>query len=215
MLPCDSMWHSPSSDSDDDEYTKRTRLNFLVVKPVSNLSLPLQKTHALLENFSRDVKRAWSSLLNRNKPIPQFPQAEWLNLLSGNAIDLDHVFQHLHGLLSSSCSMDLPRKNSQDSRRLGYRMGYIGRSHSFPLFSCLCTGNQLQSYCKRIQRYFPSLPSQYHSRVINYDRAAVSKQPNVEMSNSPISLSSLTYKFSGSATRQSHLWFRATTSGQH
>lgn len=60
------------------------------------LSSSLRKTQSLLENFSQDVKRARSSLLNSNRPIPQFPQSEWLNLLSSNAIDLDHVFSNLY-----------------------------------------------------------------------------------------------------------------------
>jgi hypothetical protein len=64
------------------EYTKRTRLDFDALPwnefedssfdSSSSLSPSLQKTHALLENFSRDVKRARSSLLNCYKPIPQF-----------------------------------------------------------------------------------------------------------------------------------------------
>ena len=50
----------------------------------------------LLENFSRDIKRARSFLLNCNRSILQFPQSEWLSLLSGNTVDLVHVFSNIY-----------------------------------------------------------------------------------------------------------------------
>src|ERR1700678_667783 len=103
---------SSSADNKDDEYVKQTRLDFDTLpwneteSPnlgiSSSLSPALQKTQSLLENFSHDVKRARSSLLNCNKSIPQFPQAEWLNLLSENAVDLDHVFSNLYTVSHST-----------------------------------------------------------------------------------------------------------------
>ncbi|KAF8806860.1 hypothetical protein BYT27DRAFT_7256871 [Phlegmacium glaucopus] len=97
---------SPTSEDEDDEYARKTHLDFKalpwnVLKEADQgaatfLSPSLQKTQSLLENFSRDVKRARSSLLNCSKPIPQFPQVEWLNLLSRNAVDLDHVFSNIY-----------------------------------------------------------------------------------------------------------------------
>ena len=75
---------SLSSDDENDKYEKRTHLDFDLLPwnktedpghdTSLKLSLSLQKTHTLLENFSRDVKRAHSSLLNCNRSIPQFPQ---------------------------------------------------------------------------------------------------------------------------------------------
>lgn len=98
--------HSPLSEDGDDEYEKRTHLDFNLLPwkeleesdldSTLKLSPSLQKTHALLENFSRDIKRARSLLLNCDRSIPQFPQAEWLNLLGGNVVDLDHVFSNVY-----------------------------------------------------------------------------------------------------------------------
>jgi hypothetical protein len=100
------------SDDEGDEYARRTCLNFDTlpwneptdadIDTSAILSPALQKTHSLLENFSQDVKRARSSLLNCDRPIPQFPQAEWLNLLSGNAVDLDHVFSNIYTVSHNS-----------------------------------------------------------------------------------------------------------------
>jgi len=87
----------------------------------TSLAPSLQETRALLQNFSRDTKRARSSFLNCDRPIPQFPQTEWLNLLSGNSVDLNHVFSNIYTVshnsnkLSSlgsilSCSTDRPHQ---------------------------------------------------------------------------------------------------------
>ena len=182
---------SLSTDGPDDEYTRRTRLNFSALPwneeegagqdRSSTLSPALQKTQSLLENFSRDVKRARSSLLNCNKSIPQFPQTEWLNLLNGYAVDLDHVFSNIY---------TIPH-NTNDDVELGKNLEILQGS-SLPAktvkthgdwviaWDCLVDATlfvfkhrrrELLSYGKHIQRYFASLSPQYHNRVINYDRA--------------------------------------------
>jgi len=97
---------SPSTDGEGDKYTNRTRLDFKALpwngdpstqdRSFAQLFPSLQKTNTLLKNFSRDIKQSRSSLLNCNRSLPQFPQSEWLNLLSGNAIDLDHVFSNIY-----------------------------------------------------------------------------------------------------------------------
>jgi len=97
---------SPASDDGDTEYEKKTHHDYGSLPwnepedpsrfALENLSPSLQKTHALLENFSRDVKQVHSSLLNCNLPILQFLPMEWLNLLNGNTADLDHVFSNIY-----------------------------------------------------------------------------------------------------------------------
>ena len=182
---------SPVSGDEDDEYEKRTHLDFDSLpwnepedpdqRTSEGFSPALQKTRSLLENFSRDVKRARSSLLNCNRPVPQFPQAEWLNLLNGNAVDLDHVFSNIYTV----------SYNTRDVVELGKNVELLHGS-STPAktvkthgdwvitWDCLVDATlfvfkhrrqELQSYGKHIQRYFASLPSQLHTRVINYDRA--------------------------------------------
>jgi len=48
-------------------------------------------------------------LLNCNKALPQFPQYEWLNLLNGNAVDLNHVLSNIYTI----------SHNSKESIKLG------------------------------------------------------------------------------------------------
>jgi len=96
---------SPLSDDEEDKYEKELTLTTTCYHGMSQKTrtvnchhkypLLCKKKPTLLENFSWDVKRAQFSLLNCNRSILQFPQAKWLNLLSGNAIDLDHVFSNI------------------------------------------------------------------------------------------------------------------------
>ena len=182
---------SLSPDSEDDEYVRRTRLNFDALPwnetegpghdQSSALSPALQKTQSLLENFSRDVKRARSSLLNCNKPIPQFPQAEWLNLLSGYAVDLDHVFSNIYTISHTTNevvelgkSLELLHGSSTPAKTVKTHGDWVIAWDSLvdaTLFVFKHRRQELQSYGKHIQRYFASLSPQFHSRVINYDRA--------------------------------------------
>jgi hypothetical protein len=110
---------SPSDDSEDggDDYKRRVRLDYRALPwnepdtmtrtlASSELFPSLRKTQTLLENFSRDVKRARASLLNCSRAVPQ---SEWLNLLGRNAIDLDHVFSNWTSTTAVSYArMDLP-----------------------------------------------------------------------------------------------------------
>jgi len=112
--------HSPTAQpvDDNDQYTKQTRLNYEAlpwykvetdVDTTQMLSPSLQKTNSLLKNFSWDVKCARASLLNCNRALPQFPQSEWLSILNGNAIDLDHVLSNIY----------MTFQNKQESIKLG------------------------------------------------------------------------------------------------
>ncbi|KAF8802661.1 hypothetical protein BYT27DRAFT_7244561 [Phlegmacium glaucopus] len=187
---------SPESTDEDDEYARRIRLDFKSLpwnvskgadrNAASFLSPSLQKTQSLLENFSRDV----------NQPIPQFPQAEWLNLLGGNAIDLDHVFSNIYTVsyktkdtIELGKNVELLHDTSAPAKTV--------RTHGDWVIAWDCMVDavlfvfghrrqELQLYGKHIQRYFASLPSQLHSRVINYDRAVrlrAAQRRDLELSN--------------------------------
>jgi hypothetical protein len=195
---------SPQS-GDEEEYSKRIRLDYdslpwnepedFDLGP-SSLSPALQKTHTLLENFSRDAKRARSSLLNCNRPIPQFPPSEWLNLLSGNAVDLDHVFSNIYTVSHSTGevvelgkSLELLHGSSVPAKTVKTHGDWViawDYLVDATLFVFKHRKSELQAYGKHVQRYFASLPSQMHGRVINYDRAArirAAQRRDIELSS--------------------------------
>ena len=72
-----------------------------------------------------------------------------------------------------NCSMD--RRHQPKPSKLTGIGSSLGTVWLKPHSSCLNIKHrksELLSYGKHIQRYFASLPPQFHSRVINYDRAA-------------------------------------------
>ncbi|KAF8811693.1 hypothetical protein BYT27DRAFT_7088932 [Phlegmacium glaucopus] len=196
---------SPTSDDEDNEYAKKTRLDFKslpwnVFKETDQgtvvLSPSLQKTQSLLENFSCNIKQAQSSLLNCNRPIPQFPQAEWLNLLSGNAIDLNHVFSNIYttsyktkDTIELGRNVELLHGSSTSAKTVKTHGDWVIAWDCMAdavLFVFRHRKQEMQLYSKHIQRYFASLPSQFHNRVINYDRAVrlrTAQRRDLELSN--------------------------------
>ena len=87
---------APSSESDDDDSARHKisirDLPWVTRNKTSPSYLPpsLAATQSILENISQDFKTAKASLLN-SPTLPQFPKSEWVSLLSGHAVNLNHV----------------------------------------------------------------------------------------------------------------------------
>ena len=180
--------HSPSSDDEDDEYEKRTHLDYDSLpwnEPEESghlasevLSPSLQKTHSLLENFSRDIKQACSSLLNCSLPVLQIPPAEWLNLLNGNTIDLDHVFSNIYtvsydtrDVVELSRNVELLHRSSTLAKTVKTHGDWVIAWDCLVdaiLFVFKHRKQELQAYSKHIQRYFASVTgvTSLHSRSV-------------------------------------------------
>jgi hypothetical protein len=94
--------HQIDADTDEeDPNTPRKRVDVTLLlwvvseeKDPVNLSESLKLTRTMLENYSRDLPYARNSLLNSFR-CPQFPFSEWKNVLSGEAVNLDHVLSGL------------------------------------------------------------------------------------------------------------------------
>lgn len=143
------------------------------------LSPSLRQTQIALENFSRDIKMAKTSLLNSPR-LPQFPDSEWSSLLSGRAVDLDHV---LAGQYSIS-------HDERRTERIGQLEFVVGTSkaarsvdtHGKWLIAWEPTveattyifphrASELRDYGKHVTQLFASFPESLHLRIIQYDRA--------------------------------------------
>jgi hypothetical protein len=147
---------------------------------VSSLPFTLQQTLTLLENYARDPKAAKTSIVNSPK-CPQFPDSEWNNLVTGRAVNLDHV---LSGLFTIA---DTPKRTEQ--------VGDIEISFASPsaakavkthgewltawtpmvtatVFAFPHRETELNKYGQHISQLFAALPVDQHDRVIAYDKAA-------------------------------------------
>jgi hypothetical protein len=183
---------SPRSDSDDGgEYKKHTCLDYEALpwnepddpeaQRLTELSPSLQKTQSLLKNFSKDVKWARANLLNCGRSYPQFPQSEWLNLLAGNSVDLDHIFSNIYSITQEDQESVSIRKNLELLHGSSVPAKTVKTHGDWVIaWEALVDTTQfvfkhrrleLQLYGRHIQRYFASIPPQFHSHIINYDRA--------------------------------------------
>jgi len=91
--------HSPSRSRSPS--TKRRKVNeslyawkiHELIAPVP-LSENLERTRAMVQNYTADLKHAlWS--LQSTSSLPPFPRSEWKHVLTGTAVNLDVVFSGL------------------------------------------------------------------------------------------------------------------------
>ena len=123
---------------------------------------------------------AKASLLN-SPTLPQFPKSEWVSLLSGCAVDLDHV-------LASHYSTSHEEKRTERISDLEFFISGCSKptkaveTHSnwvsawdqmveATLFVFEHRGMELREYGRHITQLFTSLDAPLHSRIIQYDRA--------------------------------------------
>jgi hypothetical protein len=144
-----------------------------------SLSPSLLQTQAILENFSRDPKFAKTSLLNSSR-LPQFPDSEWTNLISGKAVDLDHVLAGQYsvahderrteriGDLEFIVGSAKPARvvDSHGKWVIAWDQSVDATTYVFPHRS-----SELRDYGRYISQLFACFPDSLHSRVIQYDRA--------------------------------------------
>jgi hypothetical protein len=144
-----------------------------------SLSPSLLRTQAALENFSRDPKLAKTSLLNSAR-LPQFPDSEWTNLITGRAVDLDHV-------LASQYSVAHDDRRTEHIGELEFIIGSAkparvvdthgkwviawDQAVDATTFIFPHRASELREYGRHISQLFASFPDALHSRVIQYDRA--------------------------------------------
>ncbi|KAF5377223.1 hypothetical protein D9615_006397 [Tricholomella constricta] len=172
--------------SDDGQHPSRRRIDVSTLPWITQeeetpttLSPDLRKTQLALENFARDLKLAKSSLTNSPR-CPQFPDTEWVSLLSGRAVDFDRVLSALY-----SVSFDEQRRE-----KFGHLEIIAGpsaparavRTHSEWVIACDSAWEatiyvfphrsaELAAYGKYVKQLFASFSPARHSRVIQFDRA--------------------------------------------
>lgn len=145
----------------------------------ATLDPSLEKTRLALENFSRDIKLAKASLLNSAR-CPELPDSEWTSILSGRALNLDHIFAALFTA-------------SYDDRRTE-KLGTVEVIIGGPQLTKTITthGNwiiawdqaveatvyvfphragELKAHGRYITQLFSGMPEQAHDRVIALDKA--------------------------------------------
>lgn len=176
--------HSVSSDEEEHPSKKKVDISrFPWIRAESSLpsvdESSLRATRMALENFARDLKFSKSSVVN-SLTCPQFPDSEWTNLLSGRAVDLDHV-------LSSLFTVTQDEKKTERLGELEIAIGSTSPAKTVKTHGEWITAwdptveatvyvfphreVELKRYGKYILQLFSALPVEAHSRIINFDKA--------------------------------------------
>ena len=121
-----------------------------------------------------------ASLLN-SLTLPQFPESEWVSLLSGQAIDLDHVLASHHPTLHEEKHTehigDLEffisgrLKPTKAIETHGNWVSVWDQMVEVMLFIFEHRATELREYGHHITQLFTSLDVPLHSRIIQYDCA--------------------------------------------
>lgn len=145
--------------------------------------------------YMEDPKRAKRSILTSAR-CPEFPDAEWTNLIHGRPVNLDAV---LSGLFSTTTDDErieslgtglelrfgavAPTKVIEDA---GTWTIAFGRMSSATLFLFPHRARELATYRDYIIGLFAATSKSFHNRIIAFDRAArkrVSSCRNIELSD--------------------------------
>ncbi len=138
----------------------------------------LQKTLALLRIYSMDIKYAKSNLIN-SVGAPEFPDAEWNNILRGKPVDLDNVFcgqyslqqdeKHVEklGLVELSYRPVVPSKvvKSSGDWVIAWQHTSAALLYAFPHRK-----DELDGYYAHVFSLFGAILDEHHNRILDYDR---------------------------------------------
>ncbi|THH05031.1 hypothetical protein EW146_g10010 [Bondarzewia mesenterica] len=177
------------TDSDDDDaggpsHRRRVNLELCpwlieekgVEKPLSE---SLEQTQIMLANFSSDPKFVKASIVN-SAGCPPFPDAEWLHIVSGKAVDLDQVltafssatYSAVHkekiGGVEFSLPSAVPTKTIQGQGDWITCWNEVVRAYRFVFPHRLI---ELNNYYDHISRQFTAVHPSFHGRIIQYDKA--------------------------------------------
>jgi len=147
------------------------------IAPIT-LSPNLERTRAMVQNYTADLKHALWSLQSAGS-LPPFPKPEWKRVLSGTAVNLDAVFSGLFSTLAddkistSIGDFDLSVGGSKPSKTVQSH-GDWTIAWNATTAAILCAfphrSYELQQYAEYILQFFGAFPFSHH-KVINLDKA--------------------------------------------
>lgn len=126
----------------------------MVISPI------LLKTRERLQNYGADLKES-KKLLTTSFDVPQFPDSEWNNVLSGRAVDDSDIEITMGG---SSAPAKIVTNQGEWSIAWKYAAKAI-------LFAFPERKPELEEYEEYVTRIFMAVPGYNHHFVINFDRA--------------------------------------------
>ncbi|EIW51630.1 uncharacterized protein TRAVEDRAFT_137181 [Trametes versicolor FP-101664 SS1] len=145
----------------------------------SQLHPHVARTLELIRVYGEDLAQA-KRHINSSAAAPEFPEAEWANVLTGRAIDLDHVFAGRYtpgseekvseriGELELSYRAPVPAKKISNFGDwvFAWKRASVAVTFAFPH-----RREELDDYGEYIIGLFGALAPEVHTRVLDFDRA--------------------------------------------
>lgn len=139
----------------------------------------LRQTLAFLREYEKDIRFSRRHLLN-TVGVPEFPTAEWDNILRGSTVDLDHVLSGQYALGTQDKQaqkigdLKISYRALKPKRRVTSLGDWViawGKTSAATCFAFPHRETELRSYQVHIVSLFGALAVSQQSRVIDYDRA--------------------------------------------
>lgn len=183
----DKRGRSPDSDADTARAPTRRKVDldklpWAVRERIAppSLSFSVRQTQSILKNISADPKLVKADLYNR-PGLPQFPDSEWVHILAGQAVDLDHVLSGMYTISHDE------RRTESFADGLDFVFGGVKSTKTVGSHGQWVTAwsatveatkvvfphreGELREYATHISSLFTSFAENLHDRVIKYDRA--------------------------------------------
>ena len=136
-------------------------------------------THNLVQNHLLDLKSSKWMVLG-SKRVPEFPDSEWNNILTGKAVNIDVVFSGMYSTVTDNRAIEnigdlelhfgaaKPTKTVETHGDwvIAWRSVFKATKFIFPHHEA-----ELDEYNDYITSYFASIHLSAHPRVLNLDRA--------------------------------------------
>jgi len=154
-------------------WAAKDRLLGIVLRP------ELKQTIGLLRKWAKDPKKVKAHLIN-SLSCPEFPDAEWFNIILGKAVNLDVVFSGLYSTDNDSRQIehlgDIELKfgakttakhiSSHGDWTIAFDIAKEAYLFAFPH-----RANEFQKYQRYILQQFAAKAASKHARVIALDKA--------------------------------------------
>jgi len=130
-------------------------------------------TRKLIANYSVDVKRTKADLLNSGF-APEFPDAEWKNVLLGLPVNLDAIHSGHYSITQEVGDFTISTRevattksiNSSGDWFIAWNQAAAAIKFAFPHLSKHC-----DEYGMHILGLFAAIAEEHHAVVLNYDKA--------------------------------------------
>ena len=143
------------------------------------LSDSLKLTHKMVINYTADLKYAKWSLLS-SKFVPDFPDAEWNNILSGKSVNLDSVFSRSLSTATNNRTVETlgefkllfgATKPSKTVETHGDWVTAWGPTSRATRFAFPHRERELDAYRDYITGYFAATHPKFHWKILELDKS--------------------------------------------